>query len=110
GVAKVSDGTVNFTVAASTTPIRRTGTLTIAGQLYTVNQGALFNDVSPSHPFFTEIGKLSAHGVTSGCGQGNFCPEEVVTREQMAIFIIRSLGITDPGVPSNQRFLDVDPT
>jgi hypothetical protein len=28
-------------------------------------------------------------GITSGCGNGNYCPNEIVPRDQMAIFVIR---------------------
>jgi phosphatidylserine/phosphatidylglycerophosphate/cardiolipin synthase-like enzyme len=66
-----------------------------------------FLDVPQSHPFYTEISKLSARGVTLGCGGGNYCPALVVTRGQMAAFIIRALGMSNPPQPAQQRFLDV---
>jgi hypothetical protein len=66
--------------------------------------------VPPGHAFFNEIGKLSARGVTLGCGGSNYCPGQVVTREQMAAFIIRSLGLFNPPQPASQRFADVPPT
>jgi hypothetical protein len=75
-----------------------------------VLQGAAFLDVPQSHPFYTEIGKLSARGVTLGCGGGNYCPDQVVTRGQMAAFIIRALGLFNPPVPASQRFADVPPS
>ena len=104
------NGTVTYSVATNTGLGRRSGTITIAGQSFTVLQGAAFRDVPLSHPYYTEIGKLSARGVTVGCGDGNFCPELSVTREQMAIFIIRALGEFDPPAPATQRFADVPPT
>jgi len=104
-----SNGTVTYSVAANTDFGRRTGTIIIAGQSFTVRQGAAFRDVPLSHPQYLEIGKLSARGITVGCGSGNFCPESSVTREQMAIFIERSLGQFNPPEPATQRFLDVPP-
>ena len=48
-----------------------------------------FGDVPPTNPFYADIQALAASGVTSGCGDGNFCPEGYVTREQMAAFMNR---------------------
>jgi len=33
-----------------------------------------------------------AEGVTSGCGGGNYCPSQSVTRAQMAIFLLKTKG------------------
>jgi hypothetical protein len=106
-------GAVSYSVISNTSGNARVGTITVAGQTFTVSQGASFNDVVANSAFFTLIGRLSARGVTSGCsitpqGQRSYCPSDPVTREQMAIFIIRALGI-DPPVPSAQRFADVGP-
>ena len=43
-----------------------------------------------SNPFADWIEQLAAEGITGGCGAGNFCPGQAVTRGQMAAF----LGIT----------------
>jgi hypothetical protein len=104
------NGRVDFSVAAHNNTAPRSGTLTIGNQTFTVLQGAAFLDVPLNDPFYTEIGKLSARGVTLGCGGGNYCPNQVVTREQMAAFIIRALGEFNPPAPANQRFNDVPPS
>jgi hypothetical protein len=104
------NGTVNYTVAANNANTPRTGNITIANQTFPVLQGATFLDVPVDYPFYTEIGKLSARGVTLGCGGGNYCPDASVTREQMAAFIIRALGMPNPPTPSQQRFADVPPS
>lgn len=93
------------------TSANRSGTITIAGQTYTVYQGAAFLDVDPANPFYNDIGRLSARGITVGCSGGgsNFCPNDQVTREQMAAFIVRSLGEFTPPTPGSQRFTDVPP-
>ncbi|HEY7111778.1 MAG TPA: S-layer homology domain-containing protein [Thermoanaerobaculia bacterium] len=54
---------------------------------------ATFGDVPTSHPFFRVIEALAASGITSGCGGGNFCPDGVVTRKEMAKFLARALGL-----------------
>ena len=53
----------------------------------------VFGDVPPSHPFFQFIQALSASGITGGCGGGNFCPNNYVTRGQMAVFLAKALGL-----------------
>lgn len=102
--------TVTYSVAANPNTTNRSGTLFIAGRTFTVFQGAAFLDVPLDHPFYTEIGKLSARGVTQGCLGGNYCPNDSVTREQMAAFIIRALGEFNPPPPAVQRFNDVPPS
>jgi uncharacterized repeat protein (TIGR01451 family) len=109
GSSGSGNGTVTYTVDNSPSGTFRSGTITIADQTFTVHQGNAFLDVPPSHPFYNEIGKLSARGITIGCGGGNYCPDEVVTREQMAAFIIRALGEFNPPTPPSQRFTDVPP-
>jgi hypothetical protein len=57
---------------------------------------ATFNDVPTNHPFFRVIEALAASGITSGCGNGNFCPGGAVTRQEVAKFIARALGLFWP--------------
>jgi len=61
------------------------------------------------HPFYNDVGKLSARGVTVGCNTNNYCPNDPVTREQMAALIVRALGEFNPVTPGSQRFSDVPP-
>jgi len=99
-------GVIDLTVVPNPNPVARRGAILMAGQGFTVLQGARFNDVPTSHPFFEEISQLSANGITSGCGNGNFCPESSTTRGQMAVFLIKTLGVT-PTSPATPRFSDV---
>jgi hypothetical protein len=111
GAGAGGNGTVTFDVGSHTDASNpRTGTITIAGMDFTVKQGAAFLDVPQSHPFYLEIGKLSANGVTLGCDSANYCPDLTVTRQQMAAFIIRGLGDFNPPPPPLQRFIDVPPS
>jgi hypothetical protein len=55
-----------------------------------------FGDVPTSHPFFRYIEALAASGITGGCGGGNFCPNNPVTRGQMAVFLSIALGLHFP--------------
>jgi hypothetical protein len=34
------------------------------------------------------VERLAAEGITGGCGNGNFCPNDPVTRAQMAVFLV----------------------
>jgi len=53
-----------------------------------------FQDVPPNHPFFRHIQKLRELGITKGCNQEGtmYCPDNVVTRDQMAMFLCRAYG------------------
>lgn len=55
-----------------------------------------FTDASGS-PFRDDINRLAAAGITQGCGGGQFCPDEAVTRGQMAAFFRRALDLTSAG-------------
>jgi hypothetical protein len=66
-----------------------------------------FADVPPSNPFYAFIDELAARGITVGCGGNNFCPDAMVTRDQMGAFVMRALGVTNPASPAWQRFADV---
>jgi uncharacterized delta-60 repeat protein len=71
--------------------------------------GSLFADVPLSNGFAKWIEQLSAEGITSGCGGGNYCPDNPVTRGQMAVFLLRGehgTGYTPPAA-SGTLFTDV---
>jgi hypothetical protein len=57
---------------------------------------ATFSDVPTSNPYFRAIEALSSSGITSGCGGGNFCPDQVVTRKEIAKFLANALGLNWP--------------
>lgn len=69
-----------------------------------------FGDVPASHWAAAWIKQLAAEGITSGCGNGNYCPENSVTRAQMAVFLLKakySAGYAAPEVGDNTGFNDV---
>lgn len=53
----------------------------------------VFNDVPLSYWAVHWIEQLAAEGITAGCGGGNYCPESQVTRDQMAVFLVRTFGL-----------------
>ena len=50
----------------------------------------LFADVACPSAFADWVEQLSAEGITSGCGGGNYCPSTSVTRAQMAVFLLKT--------------------
>jgi hypothetical protein len=68
----------------------------------------MFGDVPASSPFCRWIEELARRGVVAGCGGGNYCPNNPVTREQMAVFVLRTLDPTlDPPPCGTPMFNDV---
>jgi hypothetical protein len=51
------------------------------------------DDVPTTHPFFRFVEALARAGITSGCAPGAFCPDDPVTRGQMAVFLATALGL-----------------
>jgi hypothetical protein len=61
----------------------------------TATNGTNFLDDNTSI-FETDIEKLSAAGITRGCNpptNNRFCPNDSVTRAEMAAFLVRALGL-----------------
>ncbi|MGH9894087.1 MAG: S-layer homology domain-containing protein, partial [bacterium] len=54
-------------------------------------------------PFEDFINRLAATGITTGCSTNTFCPNDPVTREQMAAFLVRAYVYGDATV---DRFVD----
>ncbi len=59
---------------------------------------ASFNDVPVDHPFFQFIEALKSSGITGGCQVAPplYCPDNFVTRGQMAVFLAKALGLQFP--------------
>jgi hypothetical protein len=49
-----------------------------------------FLDVPPLHLFHDYVNTIAREGVTAGCGSGNYCPDATNTRQQMAVFLLKS--------------------
>ncbi len=66
---------------------------------------AEFNDVPPTAAYFDAANLMFLAGVTTGCVAGitpqtrMFCPNDNVTREEMAAFVVRAVtGTTTPAI------------
>ena len=53
----------------------------------------VFGDVVVGYWADRWIERLALEGITSGCGAGNYCPEGLVTRAQMAIFLVKTFNL-----------------
>lgn len=78
------------------------------------NQPNPFSDVVTGSSGYDFIVELYNRGISSGCGAVNpatglrpFCPEGVVAREHMAIFLEIALGVNRPPKNTPQLFSDV---
>jgi len=74
-----------------------------------INMVGRFDDVQAGYWAFSFIETLAASGITAGCGGDNYCPEDPVTRAQMAVFLERGMNgsnFTPPAATGNV-FLDV---
>jgi len=49
-----------------------------------------FLDVPAGAPFHDAINTVARNKVTVGCGQGDYCPDSINTRAQMAVFLLKS--------------------
>ena len=72
--------------------------------------GTVFTDVPAGAFAAAWIERLAAEGVTTGCGNGKYCPGQPVTRKQMAVFLVKAThnpGYVPP--PAVGLFNDVPP-
>ncbi|WP_169928786.1 S-layer homology domain-containing protein [Brachybacterium ginsengisoli] len=53
-----------------------------------------FVDVPRSHVFAAEIGWMATSGISRGWSDGTFRPDALITRDQMAAFMIRWMALT----------------
>jgi hypothetical protein len=106
-VSGMGNGSVTVSAGARILPTERTAALVVGGQWLPLLQQApkdtsfLLNDVPIGHAFYDYIHLLRTQGVASTCAPLLYCPEGVMTRSEMAAFVIRSLyGETFPFPPA----------
>jgi serine protease len=59
--------------------------------------GQVFADVGAGDFAAAYIEQFSREGITGGCGGGNYCPNDVVTRAQMAVFLVKGFNLSGGG-------------
>jgi hypothetical protein len=75
----------------------------------TIGDPTRFVDVLRSNLFFDDVEWLAGEGITLGCNppvNDRYCPDDPVTRGQMAAFLVRALHYSDDG--GGDRFSDDD--
>ena len=76
--------------------------LGLPSAVYEIIVDSRFTDVVSGHPFAGEVTGLQELGITQGCTPTTFCPEALVTRGEMAAFLVRALNLEpleDPTAP-----------
>jgi S-layer homology domain len=56
----------------------------------------MFTDVPASNPFCSWIEELARRGITGGCTPTMYCPAAPVTRQEMAVFLIKTVEGAKP--------------
>lgn len=116
GAAGTGPGTVNFSVAANSTGVVRVSAISVANQAVSVTQRqttTLFSDIGPSSAYFDGANLLRTLGITAGCGVNplKFCPDDSVTKGQMAVFVVRAvMGGDSFSYTTTPYFADVPAT
>jgi len=84
----------------------------LAGSITQAQSPALFSDVPLDHWAYAYITAIFDAQITAGCLQDppRYCPDDYVTREQMAVFVTRALGeVPEDGYcGTTNPFTDVD--
>jgi hypothetical protein len=103
-----SSGVLSVAAALNNTGVDRTANIFFGSQQLTFTQdftSTQFADVPPSSGFFDAANLMFEVGVTNGCVPTNdpatrmYCPDDNVTREWMAAFIVRAVtGTLTPAI------------
>jgi hypothetical protein len=56
-------------------------------------EGTGFDDVPATHWAAAWIRQLADEGITTGCSENMYCPEQSVTRAEMAVFLVRTFNL-----------------
>jgi hypothetical protein len=57
------------------------------------NATGVFNDVPVGYWADKWIEQLAAENITGGCATGLYCPDDPVTRAQMAVFLVKTFNL-----------------
>jgi hypothetical protein len=113
GVCTVSGSTVTVVAGGgcSITASQAGNAAYAAAAPVTVTFTVLFTDVASTDYYYAAIIALAQHGITAGCGNNGYCPQQNVTRDEMAIFMVRAVfGGDNFTYSTTPYFTDVQPT
>jgi len=103
----LSPGTLNDVSIVD--PARPAPRLPLASATLVGGWMADFLDVPLEDIFHADVEKVFRHGITAGCGAGNYCRNDAVSRAQMAVFLLKAEhGSTYVPPPCAGIFDDVD--
>jgi hypothetical protein len=94
--------TINFSPDSNGDAVLGLIAKTNVGTFYT-SWNNYFGDLATSN-FTDAIAWMAEEGITTGCGDANFCPKSSVTRGQMAVFLSRALDLAPA---ADQGFDDI---
>ena len=108
-VGTITNDAIGFSFSANPAPSPRVAHISVLGQQITIGQNftttAEFADVPPSAAYFDAANLMFLAGVTTGCVTSSdpstrmYCPNDSVTREEMAAFIVRAVtGTMTPAI------------
>ncbi|MBI5293981.1 MAG: S-layer homology domain-containing protein [Chloroflexi bacterium] len=70
--------------------------------------GGVFLDIPATHWAAAWVEQLSTENITGGCGNGNYCPDTTISRDQMAVLLLRAKhGNAFTPLPATGIFADV---
>jgi hypothetical protein len=75
----------------ATVAIMRAKLYALFGDAFSYSNVPFFSDVPAGDPAFPHIQKLREMGLTAGCSATGFCPTRIVTRRELAVFLVRGL-------------------
>jgi|GEM_PF-954016 len=95
------DATADETLASDSGPLAPSGGGPARVKTWPLHIGHSFADVPDDDPFYPDIENIFHNGVTVGgaCAPLSYCPGEAVLRQQMAVFLLKSIygaGYTPP--------------
>ncbi|OPH50413.1 hypothetical protein BC351_07055 [Paenibacillus ferrarius] len=72
----------------------------------------VFTDVAATQWYASEVGTAAKYGLVQGVGEGKFNPDQLITREQMVVMMMKAAhlvqGEAQPEAVTNSQFADQD--
>ncbi|GGI45610.1 hypothetical protein GCM10008018_13020 [Paenibacillus marchantiophytorum] len=73
---------------------------------------SVFTDVAATQWYASEVGTAAKYGLVQGVGEGRFNPDQLITREQMVVMMMKAVqlvqGESQQEAAANTRFADRD--
>jgi hypothetical protein len=89
-------------MAGSDAAVPASGTVPGKGSYSCTSGGtSLFADVDATVSYCRHVHYVYAAGVSQGCTASTFCPSNLVSRAQMAMFVARAMAGSDAAVPTS---------